>query len=209
MTRRDDGDDPVVLGLVGRLATGDGEAWPPLFAALLPAVERRVRGSRSFAGFRRSEDDVREVVTAVFERLRRDDFRALRLYGPWRDKHPARGFADWLTIVTTNVIRDYVSAQLTAMADDRGDRQPIDPGELADGARGGRRRHGSTTLTSVHELVAAAAEKLTMAQQAALDGWLQGYEFDELAAMNSLATGREAEKLVRAALARLRRHVEG
>src|SRR5690606_19480555 len=100
--------------LVGRAAAGDPAAWRELFEALLPGVERRIRGSRSFAGFRDDDDAVRDVVTLVFERLRHDGCRALRLYGPWRARHPDKGFADWLTIVTTNALRDYVSRRLGA-----------------------------------------------------------------------------------------------
>jgi hypothetical protein len=67
---------------------------------------------------------------------------------------------------------------------------------------------GSATLTSVNQLAAAAAERLTSQQLGVLDEWLQGYEFDELASRHQLDSGREAEKLLRSALARLRRHVE-
>jgi hypothetical protein len=59
-------------------------------------------------------------MTRVFERLCRDDFRALRLYLQWQERNTTRQFDDWLTVVTTNVARDYVEERLGAARD-----QPI------------------------------------------------------------------------------------
>jgi DNA-directed RNA polymerase specialized sigma24 family protein len=184
---------------------GDEGAWRTLFERLHPGVERRVRGSRSFAGFRRSEDDVREVVTAVFERLRRDRHRALRLCQEWLGRHADKTFDDWLSIVTTNVLRDYVSARLGA------GEPTFDAGIAADDlepAAVGRRRMGSATLTSARQLGAVAKAKLSPDQLAVLDDWLQGFDFDEVAARHGVPDGRAAERIVRAALARVRRHVD-
>ncbi|HUS66336.1 MAG TPA: hypothetical protein VMZ28_17410, partial [Kofleriaceae bacterium] len=52
-----------------------------------------------------------------------------------------------------------------------------------------------------------ARQKHPADQLVALEDWLQGYEFAEIAERRSLATPRDADKLVRAALAKLRRHV--
>jgi hypothetical protein len=201
------GDERAVIALVERVCAGEATAWTELFAALAGPVERRVRGSRSFVGFRRSEDDVRDVVTAVFERMRRDQSRALHRYRDWQTRHPERSFEDWLTIVTTNVIRDHVATRLgRGLAGERV--VAIDeiavPGE-ADGIS--RRRHGSATLTSIAEIVTAAARKLTPGQAGALDDWLQGFDYAEIATRRGEASARDAERQIRAALARLRRHL--
>src|SRR5690242_8301175 len=107
-------DDPSEAELLRLVLRHDGVAWMRLFTHYGPVVERIVRKSRSMGSYRRSDDDVRNVMASVFERLRRDDFRALRTFDAWRSKNPGKTFGDWLTIVTVNVVRNYVSAKLGA-----------------------------------------------------------------------------------------------
>src|SRR5439155_24524830 len=62
--------------LVASVLGGDACAWTPLVGLLCPAVLGYAKSSRSL-GHRRSDDDVREVMTTVLERLKKTDFRAL------------------------------------------------------------------------------------------------------------------------------------
>src|SRR5262245_14433923 len=100
--------------LLRQVLRGDQVAWMRLFSQYGPVVERIARTNRSMGSYRESEDDVRNVMTRVFERLRREDYRALRMFYGWRDQNPNKTFPDWLTIVTVNVIRNYISAKLGA-----------------------------------------------------------------------------------------------
>jgi hypothetical protein len=67
-------------------------------------------------------------------------------------------------------------------------------------------RPSMTQLQLARELLEYAERALDPAQFRALRRWIDGASFDELAAELGLATPRDADKLVRAALAKLRRH---
>ncbi len=62
--------------------------------------------------FARSEDHVNDVLTGLVNRLGRDGGHGLRLYPPWRARNPDKDFADWIRIVTVNVMRRHVREQL-------------------------------------------------------------------------------------------------
>src|SRR5437764_40832 len=98
--------------LLRRVLRHDDVAWMELFTRYAPVVERIVRANRSMGSYRRNDDDVRNVMASVFERLRRDDFRALRTFDAWQAKRAGKAFSDWLAIVTVNVVRNYVAAKL-------------------------------------------------------------------------------------------------
>jgi hypothetical protein len=174
-------------------------------------VERIARANRSMGSYRSSEDDVRNVMTSVFERLRRDDFRALRTFPAWRDNHPGKGIADWLTIVTVNVIRSYIAGKLGAPADDGTSiKQLVNtlaealPG---DDASPGYRAH-FTAKGAARRIYEYACDHLPEDQLDALRGWLEGRTFDEIARELELGDADLAARLVRAAIARLRREFD-
>src|SRR4051812_40546335 len=73
---------------------------------------------------RHSEDDTHEVLAAVVEKLGGRGARSLKLYGGWRERHPEKTFADWIRIVTKNVIRDHVRAVLGESKQTAVDRDP-------------------------------------------------------------------------------------
>jgi hypothetical protein len=102
---------------------------------------------------RNNMDDYRAVMANVLQRLKKDDYRGLRLFQPWVEAN-----------------------------------QP-----------------SSTHAQLARELLDYAARELEPAQFAALRRWLEGVTFDELAGELGLSGPRDAERIVRAALARLRR----
>ena len=191
-----------------RVLRGDQLAWTEFFATYAPVVQRLVRTSRSLGSYRSSEDDCRSVVIAVFERLRRSDLRALRTFAEWKAAHPEKGFSDWLTIVTTNVIKDYVSRKLgTPRAGVASAKQLVNT--LAAALTTGHApavRPDATTRETAREIRAYAEAHLPPEQVAALLAWMAGDSFAELAKQQDLASPAVAERQVRAALARLRRH---
>lgn len=79
------GDDEILR----RVVRGDQVAWTALFLQYSPVVERIARTNRSMGSYRESDDDVRNVMAHVFERLRRHDYRALRMFSAWRDRSGA------------------------------------------------------------------------------------------------------------------------
>jgi hypothetical protein len=185
-----------VSALRDKVIAGDVLAWKELFLELVPVVERLVAASAKMGSLRRSEDDRRSVVTSVFERLRRDDFRALRLYRGWQERYPERGFDDWLSAVTTNVIRDHVGARLGPAASDGAKRLVNTLAERLEPAEAGGVRPPLTDVRAAHELMELAERLLTPEQLRGLRRWLEGEEL-----------GEEERKRARAAVARLRRFV--
>src|SRR5207249_2687324 len=71
-----------------------------------------VRHSRALGPLARSEDHVRNVMMDLVEKLGPDGGTALGLYAGWRARWPEKTFEDWLRIVTTYTVRDYVRRAL-------------------------------------------------------------------------------------------------
>jgi hypothetical protein len=191
-----------------RVLRGDQAAWTLLFCEYGPIVVDIARRNRAMGSYRGSEDDVREVMKQVFERLRREDYRALRTFPGWQARHPDKGFQDWLTIVTVNVIRNYISAKLGAPGD-RGEslKQLVNTWAealpLDDNARWTRPH--LTTKETARRILEYARDHLLGDQLAVLAAWLEGASLDDIASRLRLADARAADRLLRAALARLRR----
>jgi DNA-directed RNA polymerase specialized sigma24 family protein len=192
--------------IVSRVVRGDTAAWMSLFSKYGPVVTAIARTNRAMGSYR-AEDDVRNVMAQVFERLRRHDYRALRTFAAWREKNQ-KTFSDWITIVTVNVIRNYIVAKLGAPQADRSSvKQMVNT--FADGLQldGDEPivRPQMTNRETAHQILEYAQDHLAEDQMAVLAGWLEGSSFDELAAELHLPDGRAADKLLRSALAKLRR----
>jgi DNA-directed RNA polymerase specialized sigma24 family protein len=212
-------DGPACERLLAAVRSTADPAWRQLAALLWPEITRMVCGSRGMTVLGRSDDHVRDVALLVLEKLGKDGCRAAHLLAPWREAHPGKTLGDWLRIVTANVVRDYVRDRSGRGA--RGDRRaPATAAEPLDK----RLLHSLATLlpddddlppaealsaTSGHaarQLAAWAESRLPRDQLAALSAWLQGTTFQEMAAEYGLADAAAAKRLVRAAVASLRRH---
>ncbi len=193
---------------VPRVVDGDDAAWHELVAELEPQLIELLRRGP----LRHNLDDCRAVMLNVLERLKKDDFRGLRLFRPWADANPEKDFGDWIRIVTVNMARDHVSSRL-GVAARAADEAPINKrmlNTLASLLPSDDRRLAFRPLMTdaqlARELLEYAHGALEPLQFQALRRWMDGASFDELAAELSLTTPRDADKLLRAALARLRRH---
>ncbi len=197
--------------LARKAAAGDSGAFREMMAALWEPTQRLVGGSSAMRGLNASDDDVREVVTRLMAKLERDDFRALRLYLDWTPRHPDKDFADWFKITAANVVRDFGRER-------RGTDRDRLPGELSkkrllndfaktlplDDEMG--RRPPMTDAQTARQLLEFARDRLPPEQLAALESWVQGASYAAIASSRGLADAAEAKKLVRAAVAVLRRH---
>lgn len=119
---------------------------------------------------------------------------------------------DWrfhlLTIVTVNVVRNYISAKLGArnesgaslkqLVNTLADALPLDGDEPSS-------RPHITTKETAQRILEFARETLAGDQLAVLAAWLKGESFDDMTSELHLHDARAAERLLRAALARLRR----
>lgn len=208
-------DESKALALIDELVGGRTEAWKALVELLHPQIERIVRGSRSLGPLRDSDDHRRNVVTDALEKLARNDHRALAILRHWLAENSDKTLMDWLRIVVTNVARDYVEKQLGAGK----------PGAGMDEASAKKRllhtlasalpaddlspalRPPVTDQQTARQILEYAAEHLPDDQLRALEAWLRQADFAEVGAAAGLARdhAKGGEKLVRAALARLRR----
>jgi hypothetical protein len=157
---------------------------------------------------RHNVDDCRAVMTSVLERLKKDDFRGLRLFQPWAAANPGKNFGDWIRIVTVNLARDHVSARLGEHAEGEPNKRMLNTLASLLPADDDHRLGFRPLITNdqlARELMEYAARALDPIQVRALRFWIEGQSFEEIAAELALARPQDATKLVRAALARLRR----
>ena len=195
--------------LIERVLRGDQTAWLTLFSSFGPLVERIARTNRAMGSYRTSPDDIRNVMAKVFERLRRHDFRALRTFPAWLENNPGKSFVDWLTIVTVNVLRNYISSKLGVPTDDGASAKQLVntfADELKLDSDGPLVRPQITTKQTARQILEYARDHLPEDQLAALGAWIEGASSHEIAAELQLADARAADRLLRAGLARLRRH---
>jgi DNA-directed RNA polymerase specialized sigma24 family protein len=196
--------------LAQRGAAGDATACRELVEHLWPAWVRMVAASRSMGALPRSDDHVHDVVARLVEKIGRADGRGLRLYPPWRERNPGKTFEDWIRIVTANAIRDYVREKL-------GDTRNAEPRDasakrlLNEFASSGviekmGKRPPITAAQTARELLEFAQQHVTEEQYSALTQWIEGSTFEEIASGHGSSDPELARRLVRAAVAVLRRH---
>jgi hypothetical protein len=201
-------DEEACARLLASVRSTEEQGWRELVALLWPVVAWLVRTSRAMAVLARSDDHVRNATLLVMERLGKNGCKAARLQRPWGDAHPDKTLVDWLRIVSANVARDYVrerAGRAGAALDKRlvGSLATLLPDE-DDLPRGADL--SSTSAHAARELVRWAEGNLPSDQLAALGAWLDGEDFGAMAASLAVADAAAAQRLVRAALATLRRH---
>jgi len=203
----------ALAGYVPRVVLGDDAAWQQLAGELEPHLIALLRRSRTLGPMRHNVDDCRAVMTSVLERLKKDDYRGLRLFQPWIAANPGKDFGDWIRIVTVNLARDHVSSRLGDA--ERAEGEPPRNKRLlntlasllpVDDDHRLAFRPLMTTDQLARELMEYAARTLDPVQLRALTLWIEGASFDEVAAELELPRAQDATKMVRAALARMRRH---
>src|ERR1700733_14635976 len=110
--------------LADRAAEGDVGAWKELIATLWPAWLRHVRSARAMGPLARSDDHVHDVLAKLVDKLGHDNGRGLKLYRPWKERHPDKSFEDWIHIVAANAVRDHVRTPLGESRAPAGLREP-------------------------------------------------------------------------------------
>ena len=195
--------------LAGRASEGDRKAWTDLVARLWPALEHLVRSNRSM-GRARSDDDVREVLTTLFEKLGARSGHGLKLYGSWRERHPDKEFEDWLRIVVKNAIRDRARETLgprTASGEPSAKRLLNEFASSPALERLGA-RPPMTAAQTARQLLEYSQAFLPRDQYRALTVWLDGGTFEEIGSACQ-KDGEGGRMLLRAAIAVLRRKFAG
>jgi hypothetical protein len=161
-----------------------------------------------------SDDHVHDVVAKLVEKLGRPDGHELGLYPPWRARNPGKTFEDWMCILVANSARDYVRERLTQA---RAPAAPDDPSVgrvLNEFARSPvldqlGARPTMTASQTARQLLEYASARLPADQYGALTRWIEGATFEEIEDELGLAELDAGRKLVRTAVAVLRRHFAG
>lgn len=200
--------------LAARAADGDADARRELIEVLWPTWLGLARASRALRPLARSDDSAHEVVARLVEKLGRAGGRGLRLYRPWRERHPDKTFADWMKIVVANAVRDHLREQLGAT---RAPPSPEDPSvkRLLNEFAGSPLleelgvRPPMTAAQTARQLLEYARAHLPPDQWAALVAWIDGASFAEIEEQLGVREPDGGQKLVRAAIAVLRRHFAG
>jgi DNA-directed RNA polymerase specialized sigma24 family protein len=198
--------EALIAGVLRR----DDRSWKRLIEHLWPWLFKIVAGNRAMGLLARSDDEVHNVLTKIVEKLGKDHGRALSLYGAWREQHTDKSFDDWLRIVASNVVRDHVRESMVDAAayEEPGVKRLLNEfatcpalTELA----GLSVRPPMTNAQTARELFEFAEKKLRQDQHRALVLWVEGASHPEIGAELGLPSEEEAAKLVRSAIAVLRR----
>jgi DNA-directed RNA polymerase specialized sigma24 family protein len=202
-------DDDAIEALVVTAAADDAAAWQALWAAIEPALSRIIAQPRFLGRLGQNEDDRRNIVVAVMGRLRADGFNRLRLYLGAKAANPRLRFLTWLRVVAKRVGIDYLRAHPDYVRrHDEGASRPgawIDAGTLPPASQLLGARPPVTAKGTAHELLAYAAGTIPEQHRRALELWAQSESFPEIAQALGMKNAAEAERIVRAAIERLRR----
>jgi DNA-directed RNA polymerase specialized sigma24 family protein len=192
--------------LVRRTLEGDRRTRDELWLLLDPVLETIVGRWRVTSRLAEREDERRNIVLLVMERLHAGDLRRLRLFHAALVPLDGSG-QHWISAVTRRVAYNYTRRHAERLGTGRaGDpRRWADLGPITEEVDG---------LLSVSPRAAAAAdaqrirayakERLTPLQHAALYLWLEGYDDSEIAAALHLEGCGAAARLLRAGIKRLR-----
>jgi RNA polymerase sigma factor (sigma-70 family) len=194
----------LLTDLLRAVSRGEDAAWRELVAIVHPRVVEQCRRRR----LSRDEDIAAEVAAHTLDRLRAQDFAALRRFLEIQRKYPATKFDAWLAVIVRNVCIDTLRSLP----------------ELQRRRVAGERHLFSVPLLPFEDEANAAAECDLLAhrdvqrlvefllsddfpneQRRAIALWLEGMTNDEIASELGLAGPSASIRLLNAARQRMRR----
>ena len=209
-------DEAELEVLVARAADGHTASWRTLWEEVEPWLERVVANPRFLGRIGQRDDDRRNIIIEVMARLHAEGFHRLKLYVETRRTSPQLKFKTWLRVVVKRVGIDYLRGHEN-YRDRRRDPnrgsapgQWVEPGTLPSASQLPGERPPMTNRGTALELLRYAAGAVPEPQLSALERWTEGASFDDIARELEIDGGAAtAEKLVRAAIERLRRRFRG
>jgi len=205
----------IEIGLCETLArqgaASDLVACQKLIEHLWPHWLDLVRANPSMGSLANSEDHVYNIATRLVAKLGEPNGRALKRYVSWRENNESKDFGDWICIVTANTVRSYVREQLGARqssVDAPSLKRLLNEYTLGPALEEHGIRPTMTPYQTAREIIEYAKLKLPTEQFQALAMWLEGGSVDELEEQLRLSAG-QGRRLLRAAIAVLRRHFKG
>lgn len=207
-------DDPELEPLVDAASAGDGEAWQELWRRIEGPLAAILRRPSVLGPLSRSDDPVKDVLVALMAKLRDDGFRRLHAYVEARRADPGLTFMRWVVVVAKRVALDRIRADpeyidLRRSATPGEDRAGlfVETRELpADDAGMPGVRPAFTNRVAAREILHRAEGLLSEAQRRAVEMWSAEQSNEDIAHALGLESPREADRLVRAGVERLRRH---
>ena len=202
-----------VRALLARTLAGDDRAWTALAGRVHAVVLATCASLRVREGLTFLADDelAREVAVRVLDRLRENDFAALRSFAAVSERYPTadeQHFERWLRVVVKRLRIDYLRSlpeyQRVRSGDGR-ELRVITLAELTDDTGADQARADRAEVRRILEVL--ARPEFPADQRRALVLWLQGYDAGEVASQLQLADADSGRKLLRAARQRLRREV--
>lgn len=196
--------------LVTRAAGGDEQAWQELWQQIEPLLAQIVSRPRFLGRMAHRVDDRRNIVVEVMSRLRASSCRRLASYVAMREERPELRFETWLRVVAKRVAIDYLRAHPDYVdrrrsADASTPGAWVEPGTLPPASQLPGERPPVTNRGTAQQLLRYAAGTLVPQHARALEMWVQSESYEAIAASTGIATAAEAERIVRAAIERLRR----
>lgn len=187
---------------VERAAGGDAAGWRAMWAEIEPWLDRLVANPQFLGRIGQREDDRNNILIEVMARLHADRFHRLGLYCSTRRANPRLRFKTWLRVVAKRVGIDYLRGHQNYV---RGGQGWVEAGTLPPHSRLGGERPPVTERGTALELLRYAAESVPEPGLSALELWTQSADFPDIARRLALPSAGDAERLVRAALERIRR----
>ncbi len=200
---------PQLEALVADTLAHREGAWQSFWRIAEPQLYTILRRPRVLGRLSQSEDHCRNIVVEVLAALQADDYARLRRYLLAKQANPDLPFWAWLTVVAKRMAIDYIRQQdeFIDLRKQRGDQTGAwrETTSLPSPSRLGGARPPVTDTRAAHEVLEFAEKHLDTNKRRALAAWMQGARFEDIAAQLGLAAPIEAERLVRAALERIRR----
>jgi hypothetical protein len=204
-------DLPRCEALASRAAAGDAAARDELvFEHLWPTWLGLVRGSRFLGPLRRCDDEVENIRAKLAGKVK----KTLPSYPAWRARNPDKTLADWNRIAVANVVRRYVRGRfgdpLGALAEsDPSIEALLNEFTVAPILEQLGTRPPITLAQTAAEMLQFARAYLDAVPYRVLEFWLEGGDFEEIAAELRLESADLARRHQRAAVAILRREFRG
>ncbi len=197
-------------GLVEQVLAGNDAAWTAFVDRVHPTALAICRRRGFVGGDGDAEDLRRDVALRALDRMRADDFAALRAFVRTRASHRTASFVTWLAVVVRNAYVDHLRKQpeYQRVRDETGRRlarvarEPLED-------RAGESIDPMTAIEVRRALDCVMSDVFPREQRAAIALWLRGCDNREIAEALGLADAAEANRLLHAARQRLRRAVHG
>jgi DNA-directed RNA polymerase specialized sigma24 family protein len=190
--------DQVLANAIGddlarRGAASDRGAIKNFVAYFHASWVESIRSSWRLRYSTEKEDVARDIALNLLRKFEQAD--ALTSYVPWIERHPGKAFSDWINIVVVNATRSYLKSSRNSIRNLVQMYAPLEKASV---------RPPYTDGYCVAQLREVAGDVLTEQQMVALNLWLEGASFDEIAIDTGLRR-IEAQGHLRAAIAKLRR----